>query len=344
MVSQKSVMKQLKKLNFNPTGWGRGEVLELHHILLPDEQIYELVNGMYENGFALLVATDIRVLLIDKKPLNYLTVEDLRFDMINEIDYSHRLMGAQISITTGSRNLRFRSYNQQRLRKLIGHVQDCMAESKRRQSTHQEGQVQHLEKINQQLQEYLIAQQQYQQQVHQMQQAGKSAEQTMPEPVKPNPELSDFLYAQSLMAQYQQAQTQLPPAAKPEPKPVQAHVEPTKPQPPTNREMQDLYAEGMKEIYGKHSPTPVAETTPEPSQATFPASPASATVHHRPLEINPISIAYSKLPMALRNRKFGRPLFHAQSALEGRNSDALKALKEATAPKAPAESELIYSR
>jgi len=31
------------------------------------------------------------------------------------------------------------------------------------------------------------------------------------------------------------------------------------------------------------------------------------------LEINPITIAYSKLPMMLRNRKFGRPSLHAHS-------------------------------
>ncbi|HSX47612.1 MAG TPA: PH domain-containing protein, partial [Patescibacteria group bacterium] len=91
-----------------------------------------------------------RVLLVDKKPLNYLTVEDMRFDMISEMDYSHRLLGATISISSGDKNLRFRSYNQARLRKLIGHVQHCMAESKKRIDTHQEGQVQHLEQINKQ--------------------------------------------------------------------------------------------------------------------------------------------------------------------------------------------------
>src|SRR5438132_639320 len=112
MVSTESVKKQLKRVGFKHNGWGRGEVSELEHILLPDEEVYECVNGIYEGGFALLLATDVRVLLVDKKPLNYLTVEDLRFDMINEIDYSHRLLGAQISIASGDKNLRFRSYNQ----------------------------------------------------------------------------------------------------------------------------------------------------------------------------------------------------------------------------------------
>src|SRR3982751_2884068 len=107
MVTAESVEKQLKKVHFNTFGWGRTEARELPHILMPDEQIYELVNGIYEGGFALLVATNVRMLLIDKKPMNYLTVEDLRFDMISEIDYAHRLLGARISISTGSKNLKF---------------------------------------------------------------------------------------------------------------------------------------------------------------------------------------------------------------------------------------------
>jgi hypothetical protein len=163
MVDTKSVHKQLKKLGFKTHGWGKAEVQELPHILLPDEEIFELVNGFYEGGFALLVATDVRVLLIDKKPLNYLTVEDLRFDMINEMDYSHRLLGAQISIATGNKTLKFSSLNQPRLRKLIGHVQHSMADSKKKETHHQEGQKQHLEQINQQLQAYLVAQHQHHQ-------------------------------------------------------------------------------------------------------------------------------------------------------------------------------------
>src|ERR1035438_180349 len=120
MVSKQSVDEQLERLGFNLHGWGQAEIKELPNILLPGEEIYELVNGIYEGGFALAVATDVRVLLIDKKPMKYLTVEDLRFDMISEIDYSHRLFGAQIHISTGSKNLSFRSYNQPRLRKMIG--------------------------------------------------------------------------------------------------------------------------------------------------------------------------------------------------------------------------------
>jgi hypothetical protein len=300
MVSQKYVDKQLKEINFNPHGWGRGEIKELPNIILPDEQIYECVNGIYDGGFALLVSTDIRVLLVDQKPMNYLTVEDMRFDMISEMDYSHRLFGARISISSGNKNLKFLSYNQPRLRKLIGHVQHCMAESKKKQSSHDETQVQHLEKINEQLQAYLIAQQQQQAKIQEQLANNMSGngqkDFEMPEPVKPSPELADYLFAQSLLAQHQSqagqqlaeqavSQPQAKPVAEPAPEPAPAQ----KPAPIQTSDDDDLVEEGRKEVFGKHLPQ-------MPSMPHLPNA----------KEVNPINIAYSKLPMALRNREFGR--------------------------------------
>ena len=285
MVTARSVEQQLKRIGFKRYGWGRGEVSELENILLPGEEIYECTNGIYEGGFALLVSTDVRVLLIDKKPFNYLTVEDLRFDMISEMDYSHRLLGADINISSGDKNLHFRSYNQRRLRKLISHVQHCMAEAKKKQSSHQEGQNMHLEQIDQQLQAYLEAQQQQQVQLQRIQlaqQLGTAPPPTLPEPVKPGPELADYLFAQSLLAQHQ-AETgrqDLPLRAAPLTAAVQAQTAVAL---PTDSQLNEIYAAGWREVFGKHD-----------NQAA-------------------LRIAYSKLPMMLRNRKFGRPSFHAHS-------------------------------
>ena len=294
MVSEQSVTSQLQRLHFKTQTWGRAEVRELPKILIEGEEIYECVNGFYEGGFALLVATNFRVVLIDKKPLNYLTVEDLRFDMINEIDYSHRLTGAQITISTGSKTLRFRSYNQGRLRKLITHVQHCMAAAKQQQSQHAEGQNQHLDRINQQLQTYLLAQLQHQQDLmERLREAQKQGArvQVEPEVLKPEPELADYLFAQSLLRDYEDTTG----------KPIPANTEPPlanqQPVSGPRLDVNDLYNDGVQEIFGKHQPThPVQFETP--AVAVMPAA---------SLEINPLRIAYSKLPMALRNRKFARP-------------------------------------
>lgn len=244
MVDKKIIEEQLKKIGFNHRGWGRTEVNELHNIILSDEEIYECVNGIYDGGFALLVATDVRVLLVDKKPLNYLTVEDLRFDMINELDYNHRLLGAYISISAGNKNLKFTSINQPRLRKLIGHVQSCMADVKKKQTSHQEGQVQHLEQINQQLQSYLVAQYQQQQELQQhliKAQAGNGQVPlpTAAQPIKPDPKLADYLYAQRLLAQHAENTGEAAPLMPLPGPPAADHL------------AGDLYHEGRQEVFGK---------------------------------------------------------------------------------------------
>lgn len=339
MVSEKSIQQQLKRIGFKSHGWGRGEINELPHIILPKEEIYEMVNGIYEGGFALLIATDVRVLLIDKKPLNFLTVEDLRFEMINELDYSHRLFGAEISITSGNKILRFRSYNQPRLRKLISHVQHCMAEAKKQQSTHQVDQKHHLQQINEQLQTYLLAQHNYQQQLaelHQAQRAGQRLPE--PEPVKPPQELADYLFAQSLLKQHEEANKgRLPAVADeplparplndeiPEPSSAQSRALQRNSQPVAGpaQQLDEIYADGVREVFGKQleqqaavTPTPDApdrqaslppDTTAESPFRPVEAVQASAQLaapgsSWRPMEINALRVAASKLPLAWRRR------------------------------------------
>ena len=270
MVTPKVVKDQLNKIGFKQYGWGRAEVRELPNILLPDEEIYEAANGFYDGGFALLLATDVRVLLIDKKPFNFLTVEDLRFDMINEIDYSHRLLlGATINISTGSKNLRFQSLNQPKLRKLIGHVQDCMANAKKTQQNSQQDQNQHLEEINQRLQAYLIAQHQHQEELeHHLKSAiGSSTTPVNPAP-EPSKELSDYLYAQSLLAQHRinnpDLNVSLPPIKINTNSVASQQAPPAQPT-PTNVPVEELHKEGMREVFGRRMHAPLTFINPLPT-------------------------------------------------------------------------------
>lgn len=140
MISKSAVEEQLKRIGFSFRFWGRSEVNELGKILLEDEIIAECVNGEYTNGFALLVATNHRVLVVDKKPMLYLTVEDLRFDMITEFNLSHRVLNATINIYTANKTLTFTSWNQQRLRRLLEYTQQRVLEM--RQQAHMAQQFQ----------------------------------------------------------------------------------------------------------------------------------------------------------------------------------------------------------
>lgn len=122
MVTSQYVEEQLKRIGCNFKFWGRPEIRELANILIPDEIISGCTNGRYEGGSALLCVTNFRVLLVDRKPM-FLTLEDIRFDMISELDFSARLMDSTIRIITPNRTLRFTSWNNPRLRNILTYTQ-----------------------------------------------------------------------------------------------------------------------------------------------------------------------------------------------------------------------------
>jgi hypothetical protein len=127
MVSMQSIDAQLDALGIKFRLIGRPEIEELQHILVPQERILQCINGLYDGGVALLCATDQRLLLVDKKPW-FLTLEDIGYDMISEVDYRARLLDATTTIHTPSKMLNFRSWHQPRLRMLTSYVQQRIME------------------------------------------------------------------------------------------------------------------------------------------------------------------------------------------------------------------------
>lgn len=119
---------RLSQLGFRTSRWFRPEIRELQHILWDSEELVGCVQGRYFGGFALLVATNHRLLLIDKK-IPYLSVEDIRYDMISEIDYSNQVFDATINIYTVNKQHRFSSWkHKHHLRKLVNYAQQRVME------------------------------------------------------------------------------------------------------------------------------------------------------------------------------------------------------------------------
>ena len=128
MVHISIIEARLSQLGFRASRWFRPEINELQHILVDNERIEECVQGRYFGGFALLVATDHRLLLIDKK-IPYLSVEDIRYDMISAINYSSQWANATITISTFNKEHRFSSWKYRHsLRKLTNYAQKRVIE------------------------------------------------------------------------------------------------------------------------------------------------------------------------------------------------------------------------
>jgi hypothetical protein len=71
-------------------------------------------------------------------------------------------------------------------------------------------------------------------------------------------------------------------------------------------QVSEIYQEGMQEVFGNQFAT--TSESAQPAQNPEPTSTVSSTqpsTSNKRFEINPMQIAYSKLPTALRSRKFG---------------------------------------
>ncbi len=107
----------------------RMELAELPHLLTPGETVLGIVGGFYSAGTAILCVTTQRLLLLDKK-LFRLSFEDVRFDVINEVIYSHQMFLASATFYVAGRNLNFRTWYKKELQLLVRYVQNKMFESR----------------------------------------------------------------------------------------------------------------------------------------------------------------------------------------------------------------------
>jgi len=106
---------------------GRPALRELPKILVDGEQIKHCLNIRYEGGLALLCVTNLRVLLVDKKPF-FLMLEDIRYDMIMEVDYGYQMFSGQVKMIMPNKKLTFRAYKKDQLRNMTSYVQSRVLE------------------------------------------------------------------------------------------------------------------------------------------------------------------------------------------------------------------------
>lgn len=128
MVHPSVIEARLGKLKFKSSRWFQAEISELQHILMDHEKIVALACGRYFGSFALLVATDQRLLLIDKRVF-FMNYEDTRYDMISEIDFNSQFYSATLTVFTVNKTHKFTSWKyKNQLRVITNYIQNRVAD------------------------------------------------------------------------------------------------------------------------------------------------------------------------------------------------------------------------
>lgn len=131
MVASKTLRSQLSRLKLHFWVFGRAEVKELRKILKPGEIIVHCAHGYYHGGSGLLVATNERLLLIDKRPF-YLNLEEMKYQNIKGVECANQMLTATITINSGAKRLQFKSVSDARLKMIAGYVNDEIEYARKR--------------------------------------------------------------------------------------------------------------------------------------------------------------------------------------------------------------------
>lgn len=127
MTDALQVKQQLKAIGADKYIFCGPERRELAKILFENEQVHHLINGRYSGGFAILVATDQRILLVDKKPF-YLTMEDIRYDMISDVMFNNRLLNSTLLLGTIQKSVSFTGFSHTKIRDFTSFIQQKVME------------------------------------------------------------------------------------------------------------------------------------------------------------------------------------------------------------------------
>lgn len=98
MPTEEEVKTQIRNLNYGSKLLGYKEIKELPDILWENENIEKLVQGMYNGGQGILVATNKRLVFVDKGLIFGLKVEDFPYEKITSIQYKTGLVLGKITI------------------------------------------------------------------------------------------------------------------------------------------------------------------------------------------------------------------------------------------------------
>ncbi len=98
MPTLEEVQQQIAKIEGASRFIPRKEIKELPSVLGADECIEQLTPGFYNGGIGLLVATNRRLVFVDKGMLYGLRVEDFHYDRISSIQYKTGLLLGEITI------------------------------------------------------------------------------------------------------------------------------------------------------------------------------------------------------------------------------------------------------
>ena len=104
------ILKELREVGVTGYGLLKSETRQLPTIIAQGETIYGCIYGQYESGSAMLIATDRRLIFVDRKPMHTI-LEETAFDQIMDIGADWQPIYARVLVNARARRYIFRYVN-----------------------------------------------------------------------------------------------------------------------------------------------------------------------------------------------------------------------------------------
>ncbi|MEI6435784.1 MAG: PH domain-containing protein [Bacteroidota bacterium] len=131
------IKEQIKNLNLDKTSslFGYKEINELPRILLENENVLEIVQGGYSGKIGILVATEQRLIFIDKGFVYGLKIEDFHYDKIISIQHETGLVHGKIVLTSAGNHAEISNVIKDRVKPFCDKVKMIISDLNKSQSS-----------------------------------------------------------------------------------------------------------------------------------------------------------------------------------------------------------------
>ncbi|MCA9344328.1 pyridoxamine 5'-phosphate oxidase family protein [Candidatus Saccharibacteria bacterium] len=116
------IHKALIDAGLSPIAMLKAESRYLPHVIHTDEKIGGVVNGWYENGSAMLVATDRRIIFLDKKPI-YTTKEEVTYDVVAGVRLDIGGVSTVLTLHTRIRDFKLKYVNPASAKRFVRYIE-----------------------------------------------------------------------------------------------------------------------------------------------------------------------------------------------------------------------------
>lgn len=113
MVTVQDIRLQMRLLGYNGFILTRGELKELPNLLRDGEEIKQMIYGSYDKGFGMFVATDQRLLFIDRR-FYHCHFVDIPYSHINSVELDSGLVTGRVTVYSRTGDITLRGMRRSR--------------------------------------------------------------------------------------------------------------------------------------------------------------------------------------------------------------------------------------